>query len=95
MFIICYPAELPTGGGPIRTLNRANSVSTRTLARAHGTRPPCTRSVLPDVDHLGLVRHDGCVSPDRVDPGEDELDHELVSDLENPGNNPPFHRIRA
>lgn len=32
-----------------------------------------TRSVLPDIDHFSLVRHDGRIFPDRIDSREDEL----------------------
>jgi len=55
-----------------------------------------TRSVLPDVDHLCLMRHDRRISPDRIYSRDDELgDVRLVRDRKSVGGNPPFHRIRA
>ena len=32
------------------------------------------RSVLPDINHFGLVCHDRRISPDGIDSREDELD---------------------
>jgi len=55
-----------------------------------------TRSVLPDVDHFGLVRHDRRISPDWIYSRDDELDHVwLVTDLKRTEKYIPFHRIRA
>ena len=39
----------------------------------------CTRSILPDVDHFGLMRHNGRILPDGMYSRHDELDR-LVSE---------------
>jgi len=80
MLIIRYPTKLPNGGSLATILIKTDPVRARTPVRALETRSPCalgcgeiTRSVLPDVHHFGLVRHDGHISPDGIDSREDEL----------------------
>jgi len=55
-----------------------------------------TRSVLPDVNHFGLVSHDRRISPDWIYSRDDKLDRGwLVRDLKRTEKNLPFHHIRA
>ena len=42
-------------------------------APEHG-KSPC-RLFLPDVDHFGLMCHNGCVFPDGIDSRDNELDY--------------------
>ena len=103
MLLICCPRKQSKGRGVARVLSECDLSALqlqfgnlRIDYHEHQGVGNTTRSVLPDINHLGLVRHDRRISPDWIYSRDNELDHvRLVSNLESTETALPFHRIRA